>query len=72
MASRDVARYAKLDLFGGYDFRSRAGRTTLQLGVNNVLGTTPPIVYNAAAANSDAATYDFVGRMVYLRLSQLF
>lgn len=32
----------------------------------------PPVVYNAAAANSDATTYDFVGRMIYLRMSQLF
>jgi len=70
--SRDVDRYFKLDLFGGYDFRPGVGRTTLQVGVNNVLNATPPVVYNAAAANSDAATYDFVGRMVYVRLSQLF
>jgi iron complex outermembrane receptor protein len=71
-ASRDVDRYFKLDLFGGYDFRSGVGRTSLQLGVNNVFDATPPAVYNAAAANSDASTYDFVGRTVYLRLSQLF
>ena len=70
--AHDVGRYAKLDLIGGYDFRSTAGRTTLQVGINNVLDATPPLVYNAPAANSDAATYDFVGRMVYLRLSQLF
>ena len=72
MASRDVDRYVKLDLFGGYDIRSRIGRTTLQLGVNNLFDATPPVVYNAAAANSDAATYDFVGRLVYVRLSQAF
>jgi iron complex outermembrane recepter protein len=72
LASREVDRYVKLDLFGGYDFRSGLGRTTLQVGVNNLFDTTPPVVYNAAAANSDAATYDFVGRMVYVRLSQLF
>jgi len=72
MASRDVGRYFKLDLFGGYDFRSRAGKTTLQIGVNNVLDATPPVVYNAIAANSDAATYDFVGRSAYVRLAQLF
>jgi hypothetical protein len=30
------------------------------------------VIYNAAAANSDASTYDFLGRMVYLRLSQQF
>jgi outer membrane receptor protein involved in Fe transport len=72
VASRDVARYFKLDLFGGYDFRSRVGKTTLQVGVNNLFDATPPVVYNAAAANSDAATYDFIGRMVYVRMSQLF
>jgi iron complex outermembrane recepter protein len=72
VASRDVGRYYKLDLFGGYEVRSRAGKTTLQVGVNNLFDATPPVVYNAAAANSDATTYDFVGRMVYLRLSQLF
>ncbi len=72
VASRDVDRYFKLDLFGGYDFRSRVGKTTLQVGVNNLFDATPPVVYNAPAANSDAATYDFVGRMVYVRLSQLF
>jgi outer membrane receptor protein involved in Fe transport len=72
MASRDVGRYAKLDLFGGYEVRSRAGTTTLQVGVNNVFDATPPVVYNAAAANSDATTYDFVGRMAYVRLSQQF
>ena len=71
-ASRDVDRYVKLDLFGAYDIRSGFGRTTLQLGVNNVLDAPPPVVYNAPAANSDATTYDFVGRMVYARLSQLF
>jgi iron complex outermembrane recepter protein len=71
-AARDVDRYFKLDLFGGYDFRSGLGKTTLQLGVNNLFDATPPMVYNAAAANSDAATYDFIGRMAYVRLSQLF
>jgi outer membrane receptor protein involved in Fe transport len=72
MASRDVDRYFKLDLYGGYDFGSGIGKTTLQVGVNNLFDATPPVVYNAAAANSDAATYDFVGRLVYVRLSQLF
>jgi len=70
--ARDIDRYVKLDLFGGYDFRTGLGKTSLQLGVNNVLDATPPLIYNAAAANSDATTYDFVGRMLYLRMSQLF
>jgi outer membrane receptor protein involved in Fe transport len=72
VASRDVGRYAKLDLFGGYEVRSRAGKTILQVGVNNLFDAAPPVVYNASAANSDAATYDFVGRMAYVRLSQAF
>ena len=72
VASRDVDRYMKLDLFGGYELRSGVGKTTLQFGVNNLFDATPPAVYNAAAANSDATTYDFVGRMGYVRLSQLF
>jgi iron complex outermembrane receptor protein len=71
-ASRDVGRYVKVDLFAGYDLRSRAGKTSLQLGINNVFNITPPIVYNAPSANSDAATYDFVGRMAFVRLSQQF
>jgi outer membrane receptor protein involved in Fe transport len=70
-ASRDVDRYTKLDLFGGYELRSTAGKTTLQIGINNLFDTAPPVVYNAPAANSDATTYDFVGRVAYIRLSQL-
>jgi len=72
VASHHVDRYGKLDLFGSYDLRLGLGKTTVQVGVNNVFDATPPVVYNAAAANSDAATYDFVGRLVYVRLSQLF
>jgi iron complex outermembrane recepter protein len=72
VASRDVSRYLKIDLFGGYEVRSAAGKTTLQVGINNLFDATPPVVYNAAAANSDATTYDFVGRMAYVRLSQQF
>jgi len=71
-ASRDVDRYLKLDLSGGYDFHPGLGKTTLQVGINNLFDATPPVVYNSAAANSDAATYDFMGRMAYVRLSQLF
>jgi outer membrane receptor protein involved in Fe transport len=70
--SRDVDRYFKLDLFGAYDLPSWLGKTTVQLGVNNAFDADPPVIYNAAAANSDASTYDFLGRMVYLRLSQQF
>jgi iron complex outermembrane recepter protein len=70
--SRDVDRYVKLDLFGAYDLPSWLGKTTLQLGINNAFDAAPPAIYNAVAANSDAGTYDFLGRMIYLRLSQQF
>ena len=70
--SRNVGNYFKLDVYGGYDFRSRIGKTSLQLGINNVFDASPPLVYNAPTANSDAATYDFVGRMAFLRMSQQF
>jgi outer membrane receptor protein involved in Fe transport len=70
--AHDVDRYFKLDLFGGYDLPSSLGKTSVQVGVSNVFDATPPVVYNAPAANSDATTYDFLGRMVYLRMSQLF
>jgi iron complex outermembrane recepter protein len=70
--ARDVDRYWKLDLHGGYQLSSRAGKTTMQLGVNNLLDATPPTVYNAPAANADASAYDFVGRVVFVRMSQLF
>jgi outer membrane receptor protein involved in Fe transport len=70
--AHDVDRYLKLDLYGGYDFRSGLGRSTVQVGINNAFDAAPPVVYNAPAANSDASTYDFLGRMVYLRLSQQF
>ncbi len=71
-ASRDVGNYVKIDLFGSYALPLRFGKGTLQLGINNVLDTAPPLVYNAPTANSDAATYDFVGRVFYVRMSQLF
>ncbi|HET9627107.1 MAG TPA: TonB-dependent receptor [Kofleriaceae bacterium] len=70
--SRDVGQYAKLDLFGGYQLPWRVGRASLEVGVNNVFNVTPPLVYNAPTANSDAATYDFVGRVVFARLEQQF
>jgi outer membrane receptor protein involved in Fe transport len=63
---------SKLDLFAGYDVRSPAGNTSVQLGINNLFDATPPLVYNAAAASSDAATYNFIGRMIYLRIAQRF
>ena len=68
--AREVSAYGKLDLFGGYAVSTRAGITTLQIGVNNALDASPPVVYNAPAANADPSVYDFLGRMVYVRMTQ--
>jgi outer membrane receptor protein involved in Fe transport len=70
--SRDVDRYYKVDLFGSYNFKTSAGRTTLSLGVNNLLNRDPSLIYIGFAADSDAATYDYFGRFFYARLAQLF
>ena len=68
--ARDVDRYFKLDVYAGYDPHIGGGKTSVQLGVNNVLDATPPLVYDAPAANSDATAYDFIGRTVYLRMAE--
>jgi outer membrane receptor protein involved in Fe transport len=68
--AHQVSRYYKLDLFCGYDLHLGLGKTTVQLGINNVLDATPRVVYNAPASNSDATAYDFIGRTVYMRMAE--
>jgi iron complex outermembrane receptor protein len=70
--SRDVASWYKIDLFGSYTMKSPAGKTTLSVGVNNVLDRNPSLIYIGFAGDSDSATYDYMGRFVYARLAQLF
>jgi len=70
--SRPVNAWAKLDLFGSYTMKSRAGRTQIGVGVNNVMNTNPALIYAGFAGSSDSGTYDYMGRFVYMRLAQLF
>jgi outer membrane receptor protein involved in Fe transport len=70
--SRDVAAWTKLDLFGSYSVVSAAGKTTLAIGVNNVMNKNPAVIYAGFAGTSDSSTYDYMGRFLYARLSQLF
>jgi outer membrane receptor protein involved in Fe transport len=75
MSSREVSQWFKLDVFASYAVKTRAGTTTLAVGVNNLLDSQPPVIYTgpaANAANSDPGTYDYMGRFVYARLSQMF
>jgi iron complex outermembrane receptor protein len=70
--SRDVDRWYKADVYSTYAVNSRAGTTTLTVGVNNVMNRTPPLIYIGFQADSDAPTYDYMGRFFYMRMSQLF
>ncbi|HEY6180168.1 MAG TPA: TonB-dependent receptor, partial [Kofleriaceae bacterium] len=69
---RDVGKYAQGDLFLAYALRSSQGTTSITAGVNNVTNAQPPIIYNGPALNTDSSAYDFMGRMVYVRLAQMF
>ena len=73
--AHDVPQWLKTDVFASYEVKSRAGTTRLSLGVNNLFDRQPPVIYTgpaANAANSDPATYDYMGRFLYARLSQMF
>jgi iron complex outermembrane recepter protein len=70
--SRDVGRWYKVDLFGQYALTSPAGKTTLTLGVNNLLNRNPALIYIGFQGDSDAATYDYFGRFFYARMTQSF
>jgi iron complex outermembrane receptor protein len=70
--SRDVASWVKFDLTGTYSVKTAAGRTTLSVGVNNLLNANPPLIYSGFLGDSDASTYDYMGRFFYARLAQLF
>lgn len=72
MFSRDVAANVTADVFGGYTVKSPAGTTRVTVGVNNLLDQKPSLIYVGFAGDSDASTYDYMGRYFYARLSQLF
>ncbi len=68
--SRTVSAYLPIDLFVGYGLKSRAGTTSLTLGVQNVFDLSPPYINSAGNFNSDPGTYDYLGRYFYVRLAQ--
>src|SRR5262249_25363482 len=69
---RGVDRSATGDVYVSYSTKDPLGTTTISAGVNNITDQAPPFVYNGFLANSDASTYDYMGRYMYVRLSQLF
>jgi iron complex outermembrane receptor protein len=70
--ARTVDHWYKADLFGSYALKTPAGTTTLTVGVNNLMDRNPPLIYIGFQADSDAPTYDYMGRFFYARMSQLF
>jgi iron complex outermembrane receptor protein len=72
MYSRDVDMNITGDVFAGYSTKTGAGTTRFTVGVNNVTDQRPPLIYVGFAGDSDASTYDYMGRFFYMRMSQLF
>jgi iron complex outermembrane recepter protein len=70
--TRTVDSNITTDIFAGYTLKSKAGVTTLSVGMNNVLDQDPPLIYSGFAGDSDSTTYDYMGRFVYARMSQQF
>jgi len=69
---RTVDSNMTADLYASYSLKNALGTTTISGGVNNLLDQTPPFIDNGFYANSDASSYDFQGRYLYLRLQQTF
>jgi outer membrane receptor protein involved in Fe transport len=42
------------------------------VGVNNLLDRSPSLIYIGFQGDSDAPTYDYMGRFFYARMSQQF
>ncbi len=70
--ARTVETWYKGDLYASYGFKNAAGRTQLTVGVNNILDRDPSLIYVGFAGDSDASTYDYMGRFFYGRLSHAF
>lgn len=70
--SRQVERNVTADLFASYTFANEAGTSTLAVGVNNVLDQEPAVIFGGFLADSDASTYDYLGRYFYARLTHAF
>jgi outer membrane receptor protein involved in Fe transport len=64
---RRVSEHYAWNAQAGYGFDNPAGRTEVQVGVQNLLDTPPPRVYSAYLPSDPG--YDFMGRFFYLRLS---
>ena len=46
-----------------------AGSSVITIGINNVFDQAPSVIFNGFLGTSDASTYDFLGRYMYVRFS---
>ncbi len=66
---REVDANHLFGLQGSYRLFSGAGSTVFTVGLNNVFDTPPSVIFNGFLGTSDASTYDYLGRYLYVRLS---
>ncbi len=69
---RNVDSWVSGDVFASYQLAWDWGLTDLSAGINNIANATPPFIDNGFLANSDASTYDYIGRYFYFRLGHTF
>src|SRR5262249_30295512 len=60
--------HAKGVFYHDLDLSWRQGAVTLSLGVENLADKKPPVLVDGAT-NTDVATYDVLGRFVFVRLA---
>jgi len=70
--SRNVGQYVTFDGLVSYETSSSFGKSSVALGMRNIADKAPPIIYSGFTMNSDPGLYDYMGRFVYVRLSQRF
>ncbi len=68
-AVRDVDANHLFGFQGSYRLFSGAGSSVITIGINNVFDAAPAVIFNGFLGTSDASTYDFLGRYLYIRLS---
>ena len=66
---RDVDANHLFGIQGSYRLFSGAGSSVITVGINNVFDQAPSVIFNGFLGTSDASTYDFLGRYLYVRLS---
>jgi outer membrane receptor protein involved in Fe transport len=72
--SRRVSPYATVDLSVAYAIRAgERSTTTVRAGVSNLFDRPPPFIAAfPLEGNSDASTYDYLGRFFFIRASHAF